>query len=165
MSLDVNTLQTHLKYTDWASGRLVEAASILKPEELSKDFGTADRSVLGTLVHLYAANRVWLSRVKGEVPGPYIVPERDMHLSVLQSDWPPLRQAWLQWTSGLTNDSLNDRISYRDLKGQPHQTPIWQIILHLVNHDTHHRGQVSGFLRALGHTPPVLDLIAYYRSH
>jgi uncharacterized damage-inducible protein DinB len=36
--------------------------------------------------------------------------------------------------------------------------------LHLVNHGTHHRGQISGFLRAMDHTPPPLDLIAYYRS-
>jgi len=44
------------------------------------------------------------------------------------------------------------------------RTPLWQILLHVVNHATHHRGQVSGFLRAMGHTPPPLDLIAFYRT-
>jgi uncharacterized damage-inducible protein DinB len=54
-------------------------------------------------------------------------------------------------------------IAYRDLKGNAYETPISQIA-HLVNHATHHRGQLSGFLRAMGRAPPALDLIAYYRS-
>jgi uncharacterized damage-inducible protein DinB len=37
-------------------------------------------------------------------------------------------------------------------------------VLHVVNHGTHHRGQVAGFLRTMGHAPPALDLIAYYRE-
>jgi uncharacterized damage-inducible protein DinB len=41
---------------------------------------------------------------------------------------------------------------------------LWKIVLHVVNHGTHHRGQASGFLRAMGHVPPPLDLIAYYRT-
>jgi len=43
------------------------------------------------------------------------------------------------------------------------QQPLWQVVLHAVNHGTHHRGQVSGFLRTLGHTPPVTDLSHFYR--
>jgi uncharacterized damage-inducible protein DinB len=55
-------------------------------------------------------------------------------------------------------------VDYKDSKGNPYRQPLWQLILHVVNHGTHHRGQASGFLRALGHTPPVLDLVAYYRT-
>src|SRR3954463_15158224 len=165
MPFDVTTSRAHLRYTDWASGRLVEAAGLLTPEELLRDFGSADRSVLGTLVHLFASNRVWLGRITGNVPQRFLDPEKDMHLHVLQNDWPKLRETWQTWASGLSEDALNNLISYKNLKGNPYQTPVWQIILHVVNHDTHHRGQVSGFLRALGYTPPVTDLIAYYRTH
>ena len=55
-------------------------------------------------------------------------------------------------------------ISYKDMRGNAYAQPVWQIILHLVNHGTPHRGQISGFLRSMGHTPPPLDLIAYYRT-
>ena len=59
---------------------------------------------------------------------------------------------------------LVESASYKDLKGNPYTTPYWQIILHVVNHGTHHCGQVSGFQRSLGHAPPPLDLMAYYRE-
>jgi uncharacterized damage-inducible protein DinB len=64
----------------------------------------------------------------------------------------------------LTRESAASILEYQDLKGNPWRQSVWQIVLHVVNHATHHRGQVSGFLRSMGHTPPPVDLIAYYRQ-
>jgi len=164
MAITCDELRTHLNYTAWASARLVSSASTLSPEELTRDFGTADRCVLGTLVHVYAADRVWLGRTQGNPPDRFIDAQRDMHLAVLQNEWPELLERWKDWSATLTQDSLHAKCGYKDLKGNPFETPIWQVLLHVVNHGTHHRGQVSGFLRAMGHTPPPLDLMAYYRQ-
>jgi uncharacterized damage-inducible protein DinB len=164
MLISRDILQHHIAYTRWASSRLVEAAAALTPDELTRDFGTADKSVLGTLVHVFAADRIWMGRIQGNVPARFIDIDKDMHLSVLQNDWPPLLDQWHAWVSGLDAEALAGNITYKDMKGNPYETAAWQIILHVVNHGTHHRGQVSGFLRAMGHKPPVLDLIAYYRS-
>lgn len=159
--IDRAILEGHLDYSAWASQRLVAAAATLGADELTRDFGTADRSVLGTLVHVYAADRVWLGRVEGRPPATFVDPEIDMHLSVLQHEWPALIE---RWKGRLRAEPDTARVvDYQDLKGNPYRTPLWQILLHLVNHGTHHRGQVSGFLRSMGHTPPPTDLIAYYR--
>jgi len=136
---------------------------MLTSEELNRDFQTSDKNIVGTLAHVFAADRVWLSRVKGEPPAPFITPE-DRRLEVLQNDWPALLQRWKLFTDPLSDQDMLANISYKDTKGNPYVSPLWQILLHLVNHGTHHRGQVSGFLRAMGHTPQPLDLIAYYRS-
>lgn len=157
------TLQTHLRYTTWATNRLLEAASNLSSEERERDFGTADKSVLGTLVHLFAADRVWLARIHGGPPDHFSLP-RGYDLARLSSEWAELFGRWEGWGAALTDDSAEARISYSDSKGIPWVSPVWQIVLHVVNHGTHHRGQVSGFLRAMGRTPPVLDLIAFYRQ-
>ena len=150
----------HLAYTEWATARVLSAARELAPEELSREFGTAHRSVIGTLTHVFGADRVWLARLTG---GPQEWPP-DYDLAGLTADWNALYARWQAWAAGLDEASISERLAYRDLKGNAWTSPVWQIVLHVVNHGTHHRGQVAGFLRAMGKTPPVLDLIAYYRQ-
>jgi len=162
MSVSAEALRIHLAYTEWASRLLVEAAGRLSSEELTRDFGTADKSVLGSLVHVFGADRVWLARVEGQ-PQHWLSPE-DYALAVLENDWPALMSRWRQWAAGLTDESATAMVVYTDLAGNPWRQPRWQIILHVVNHGAHHRGQVSGFLRAMGHTPPKTDLVFYYRE-
>jgi uncharacterized damage-inducible protein DinB len=113
MELNANALRTHLDYSAWASARLVAAASALAPEELTRDFGTADHSVLGTLVHVYAADRIWLSRIRGNPPARFIDPAKDMRLDVLQDDWPKLLEEWQNWAAGLTDESLGASLRYK----------------------------------------------------
>jgi len=163
MSVSADVLREHLRYTAWASHRLVHAVEYLPADHLTRDFHTSERSILGTLVHVFAADRIWFSRIKSET-GVSFVSEDDYNLHVLQIDWPLIYDKWMEWAGALTDSDVREQISYHDLKGNPYVTPVWEIVLHVVNHGTHHRGQVSGFLRALGHTPPQLDLIRYYRE-
>jgi uncharacterized damage-inducible protein DinB len=164
MIVSAEVLRSQIGYTAWASGLLVEAAGgLLTQEELTRDFGTADKSVLGTLVHVFGADRLWLARLKGEPPAAYLT-EADYRFPVLQNDWPALYKRWKDWAAGLTGEAAGEEVSYRDMRGNPWRQPLGQLVLHVVNHGTHHRGQVSGFLRAMGHTPPKLDLVLYYRE-
>jgi len=163
MAVSADTLRLHLDYSAWATNKLVGVAASLKEEELTRDFKTSDKSVLETLVHVFAADRIWLARIHGNSPTIFVNPE-DRDFSALQKAWPSLQQQWKEWAAPLSNDSVLSRIPYRDLKGNPWEQPLWQILLHVVNHGTHHRGQASGFLRAMGHQPPALDLIAFYRE-
>ena len=146
-----------------ASGLLVEAAGRLTRDELTRDFGTADKSVLGTLVHVFGADRLWLARLKREAANIFLTDD-DYRLTVLQNDWPALYRRWRDWADGLTDEAARAEVSYKDMRGNPYRQPLGQLLLHVVNHGTHHRGQVSGFLRAMGHVPPKLDLVSYYRE-
>lgn len=158
-----DTLLAHLDYTAWASRRLVTAAAELSEEELQRDFGTADKSVLGTLVHVYRADKIWLTRMH-HTADQIVFTDADFQLAVLRDDWPEVYSGWRHFVAGLNDTQILESISYHDMKGNAWSSPIYQVVLHLVNHGTHHRGQVAGFLRTMGHKPPVLDLIAYYRS-
>jgi uncharacterized damage-inducible protein DinB len=152
-----------LAYTTWASRRLVDAAAQLPPDQLTRDFGTNDKSVLGTLVHVFAADRVWFRRVMGNSPTKF-VSEADYQLSVLQNDWPALHEQWRQWAAGLTDEAAAEDLHYRDMSGNRWHQPIWQVVMHVVNHGTHHRGQAQGFLRSMGVAPQPLDMSFYYRT-
>jgi uncharacterized damage-inducible protein DinB len=162
MSVPAETIRTHLRYTAWASKLIVDAASTLTEEELTRDFKSADKSVLGTLVHVFAADRVWLGRIQGTPPAKFIDPETDMKLSVLENDWPKVLEGWQQWADSI--DDFTRKFAYKDLAGNSYESPHWQVVLHVVNHGTHHRGQASAMIRSMGYTPPKLDLIFYYRS-
>jgi uncharacterized damage-inducible protein DinB len=163
MSHFPDAIRSQIAYSAWVGQRLVHAASELTPEQLTHDFKTADHSVLETLVHTFASERLWLSRLSGS-PHPGFVTDADRHLSVLQNDWPPQNQRWHHWAAALTDETLAAPLTWTDLKGRQWTQAVWQLVLHVVNHSTHHRGQVVGFLRSFGHAPPATDLTVFYRE-
>jgi uncharacterized damage-inducible protein DinB len=163
MSVSAEFLRSQIDYTAWASALLLNAATALTNEDLARDFQTADRSVVGTLAHIFAADRIWLARLSG-VPAPDFTNGADGSLAALQSSWPIVLEGWKCWAATLTDDEAAAQFAYVDTKGRPWEQPLWQIVQHVINHGTHHRGQVSGFLRSMGHTPPVTDLHHYYRQ-
>jgi uncharacterized damage-inducible protein DinB len=155
-------LRYQLDFTSWANDRVLTAAAGLTPEELRQDFKTSDKSILGTLAHCYRAERIWIKRLQGEKADFKV--EGDDTLGALQHNWPALQGAWADWARSLTDESAVADFSYSDLKGNPYAQPTWTIVMHVVNHSTHHRGQAVGFIRALGHTPPNVDLITFSRQ-
>jgi uncharacterized damage-inducible protein DinB len=163
MHVSLETLRLHIDYTIWASQRILEAAASLSPDELTRDFGTADRTVLGTLLHVYGGDYIWIERMYGTslTSRPY---DGRASLSTLQTEWPRVWERWREYAGALTDETAEAKVAYSTFKGALYRTPVWQIILHVVNHGTHHRGQAAGFIRTLGKTPPELDLMEYYRN-
>lgn len=162
MHVSIDTLKLHIDYTIWATQRVLEAAAALTPAELNRDFETADKSVLGTLLHIYSADFAWIERTDGRsvTAVPYA---KDASLEWLQKEWPRVWERWKVYVGGLTEEAAEIEIAYRTLKGDPYRSAPWQIVMHVVNHASHHRGQAAGFMRSMGKTPPVLDLMYYYR--
>lgn len=161
MSVSLEVLQEHWDYSIWATSRLLDAAGQLSPEELTRDFNTADGSVLETMTHLFWSETIWLSRFKKVVP-PSRPGNGTSTLEYLRQRWPALHDDWRRYLAGISAPS--ELLTYKDLKGQEWKHPVWVLLFHVVNHSTHHRGQVSGFLRAMNYPPPPLDLIAYHRQ-
>lgn len=162
MHVSLDTLKTHIDYSVWANQRMLDAAAALTPGELTRDFETADKSVLGTLLHVYGADLVWIERMHGKslTVRPYDAEE----LATLQSGWPPVGDRWKEYVATLTEEAAEGEIAYSTFRGDAFRSPAWQIILHVVNHGSHHRGQAAGFMRSMGKTPPVLDLMHFYRT-
>ncbi len=147
--------QRHIRYTGWASGRLLNAAMKLDHEQLHREMNVSHKSIFETLSHIHKADRAWLQRVTASTidqPEP------------LESAWPQIQQRWENWAAALQDSDLDRIIDYRDMAGNPHRSALHEIVLHVVNHATLHRGQVMGMFRQLGIQPPQTDLIFYYRE-
>ena len=85
-------------------------------------------------------------------------------LAVLQTAWPELLQKWISWADALTDQDMDRVVEYQGADGKAFRNTVTQIVLHLVNHATLHRGQAMAMLRQLGIKPPGTDLIFYYRG-
>jgi uncharacterized damage-inducible protein DinB len=149
-------IRLHISYSGWASRRLLDAALALPEEQQRREFGVSHKSLLGTLEHIFFADRIWFARTVD----PSVL-ESEETLSIA---WPLLQKRWEHWAAALTPEEIMRVVDYKDLKGTSHSTPVWQIALHVVNHATLHRGQAMSLLRQSGVAPPPTDLIFYYRE-
>jgi uncharacterized damage-inducible protein DinB len=69
-----------------------------------------------------------------------------------------------QFLAALTDADVLRDVHYTDTRGNQHVTPLWQLMQHVVNHSTYHRGQITTMLRQVGATPMPTDLIFFYRE-
>lgn len=160
----MSALATHarrlLAYHGWAYARLLDELANLSEEQYLAPCGLFFGNIDGTLNHLAAVDRIWLARVRGE-PSPFD------HLDAwVSSDRAELRRylevgvtAWHQRLDDVGDDALLTPLTYHNMAGEPQQRPLLDIVSHLVNHGTHHRGQITTVLTALGHPAPKLDYI------
>ena len=149
----------HLRYSAWASRKLVEAIRVVSDADLEKPVGISHSSLLGTLAHIHWGDWLWFTRVVETVDKPAQTRE------ALETFWPELQDKWIAWAERGGDAEINRVVEYVSiLDGQRARTPAWQIVLHVVNHATLHRGQAMGMLRQMGIAPPHTDLMNYYRE-
>ena len=155
---------THLRYHQWANGRVLEETVPLPSEQLVKTLNGSFGSVYGALVHMYQADCIWWDRLNGRPPRQLADYEAPGCNYDLQKVWTEMLTELVTWAEGLADKDWLREVSYRTMAGTPYVTPLWQIVLHVVNHGSHHRGQITNMLRQLGIKPANLDLIGFYRS-
>ena len=165
MQIDAKFLVEHLEYSWWASQRAMESVRPLTVEEQTRYMYTSHHGVLATLVHIYQADRIWLSRLRGTPRLTLADANEVFTLDSLAEAWRKVSQDFEIWTRELSDDAVTGLLKYVNLQGKTYELPIWQVILHVVNHASYHRGQITTMLRQLNHNPLVTDLVAYYNRH
>lgn len=154
-----------LDYHYWARDRLLDAVELLSPEQFTRDTGSSFPSVRHTLAHILLAERVWCSRFQGQSPSSMPAYEAFTDLDAIRKGWNE-QEAELRFLVASSGESGLERvIEYVRMAGQVSSSRFWQMVQHVVNHATYHRGQVVTMLRQLGAGPPAsTDLIAFYRE-
>jgi uncharacterized damage-inducible protein DinB len=153
-------------YNRWANARLYEAALALDEDDYRRDVGAFFRSLHGTLNHLLLTDRIWLKRLTGEGDHP------DRLDAILHDDRHALTLARaaeddriVGFIAPLDDAALDGLLGYRTTSGKPHQQKRRDILSHLFNHQTHHRGQAHAIVSiCTGREPPSLDLLLMQRG-
>ena len=163
--MNFQDLKTLVDYHYWARDTMLEAVERLDPSELTRDLGNSFSSIRDTLVHLYGAERIWCARWQHEAPQGMPDPAQFPDLTAIRRVWSDQEAQLRAVVDGLGEAGVDRVIEYRTLNGQPQSQPFWQMLQHLVNHGSYHRGQVTTMLRQLKYNPPKsTDLITFYRE-
>ena len=149
------------EYTRWADGRGLEVAGKLTPEQWAKDMGSSLKSVRDTLVHLLSGQWMWLQRWKGSSPQGMWSPADYPDAAALGKRRDELLLDQANFLARLTEETLKKDVKYTNTKGQAFSYPLWQLMLHAVNHSSYHRGQVTTLIRQAGAQPLSSDLVQF----
>jgi uncharacterized damage-inducible protein DinB len=158
--LTAELAKKHFEYHAWASQALLEAAAQATQEQLAAATGVSFGSLLGTLQHIFFADRVWIARVNGQ-NRPLKAEGESPSLAELGSLWSPVQRSLIDWAAGLSPEVMNEEIHWVNIRGEHKKSFRWKIALHVVNHGTYHRGQIVSMLRQMDYPVPATDLIYY----
>jgi uncharacterized damage-inducible protein DinB len=159
-------LKTLIDFHYWARDRMLDAAENLTPEQFTRDMGSSFKSIRDTLAHLYSAEWAWYQRWHGTSPTAMLPFEQFPDVASIRQTWSTHEARMRSFLDSLTDADINRVIEYRMLDGRPGSSPLWQMVQHIVNHGSYHRGQLTTMYRQLGAAPAQsVDLIRYYREH
>ena len=149
----------------WARERVLAAADRVALEGLRRPVlipgGSEDGSLHATLAQIAAAEAHWLARFGGES-------QHHIHAGRDFPDLAAIASAWQQADEGLAaviSGDLERAVRYyRESTQSDDGQPLWQLLLHVSNHTTHHRAEACAGLTALGCPPASVDLIDFWRE-
>jgi len=154
------------RYNVWATARLLDAVRALPEDNYRRDVGLFFHSIHGTLNHLLVGEHLlWFVRfAEGRSPtvalNAEVEPDRarlDVRLREGAARWAPL-------IASFKPDRWSGTLDYTTMRGTAASLPFAATLAHVFNHGTHHRGQITAALTALGQPSPELDLVYFLQN-
>ncbi len=160
-----NELITSLyKYNYWANHCLLDKADELDPELWVAPAEVSFGSLRDTLVHVLYTEWVWRQRIQeGNSPTGFFPGAEFPTVQALRQFWQQEEQLMRKYLGGLLPEDYPKVVRYKNTKGVDYSNPLWQILLHVVNHGTQFRSEAGVLLTQYGHSPGDVDYINYLR--
>ncbi len=153
------------KFNEWANKRFIDAVKNLSKEKYNVEIKSSFSSIRQTISHIAGSEWIWMQRLMGNKP---IAPPDWFDTRSTETLSQKLKEVETdrnKYLSGLNDEELNKTLNYNLLSGKPQQNTIREILQHVINHSTYHRGQLATLFRQIDETPPSTDLILFYREH
>jgi uncharacterized damage-inducible protein DinB len=181
--MNVADIQTLYAYNRWANERLFAALEKLNHHQFTAAIQSSFPSIRETVFHILFAEWLWLKRWQGTSPrstladpdaspatwstltpgGTPTMKELET-LPALKSFADSIEQERQELLRGLNEERLHAPSQFSDMAGTPYAEPLVQLMQHLVNHSTYHRGQVTTMLRQIGGEAASLDMLYFFRE-
>ncbi|MHA3080355.1 DinB family protein [Acinetobacter sp. ANC 5502] len=159
--MNLESLQLLARYNIWATTKLSQSLADVTDADFYRNSGLFFQSIFWTLNHLLLGeHELWFSRfAKGYSPtlqlNTIVEDDRQVLIQTLQEK----TLNWITFLNELDPLDLAGNLNYQTSTGQPKSLPYAATLVHVFNHGTHHRGQISAALTAMGYACPELDLV------
>ncbi|MBW7834001.1 MAG: DinB family protein [Simplicispira suum] len=154
------------RYNQWATARLLDAVAAVAEADYRRDLGLFFKSIHGTLNHLLVGEHLLWFRRFDEGVSPKLALDAELEqdrvalaerLQAGAARWTPLIASW-------PAERFDGTLNYTTMRGMPASLPFAATLAHVFNHGTHHRGQITAALTALGQPCPELDLVYFLQT-
>ena len=142
-------LQQYAAYNIWANKKIIETATQLSEEQVNKEIVSSFPSVYKTVLHLMEVENVWWERLK-LVEQPTLSGWFTGNFEELSKKLLELSQQWHSWIKDANVANVTHVFAYYNSKKEYFKQPVYEMLLHLFNHQTFHRGQIITMFQQLG---------------
>jgi uncharacterized damage-inducible protein DinB len=152
------------RYNEWANDRMLAVIQTLTEEQYTQKLVSSFPTIRETWTHMVFAEWVWLQRWKGNSPS--VRPAWSSDPTTAEQLTAVLREVEEERRgvfATMDEATLDRPLSYRNLSGDPFTNRLLDVLLHVVNHASYHRGQLTTMIRQVGGAPVSTDLIVYHR--
>jgi uncharacterized damage-inducible protein DinB len=154
-------IRTMYQYSAWANTRILDTAARLRPDQLVAPGGASYDSVRDTLVHTMSAQWTYLERWHGRSPRAGFDARSFPDLASIRARWGEIERDTAAFAAAVDEAQLGTVIEYVNFQGEKWAYPLWQQMVHQVNHATQHRSEAAMLVTHLGHSPGGLDFLYY----
>jgi uncharacterized damage-inducible protein DinB len=152
------------RYNGWANERIASSVLTLSREAFTRHLGGSYPTIRDAYSHIVSVEWVWLERWTGTSPAAAPVWAASAEPALLAEHLREVDARRYRFLSGLSADELDAPVSFVYLSGAAATHRLQDLLVHVANHSTYHRGQVSSMLRQVGTVPPSTDFIVYRRE-
>jgi uncharacterized damage-inducible protein DinB len=160
--MNTQTARMLANYRAWADKVIFEGVAALPPGETKKERKTLFKTIIGTLNHIYVVDLIWQAHLEGREHGfkvRNILPHSELpELWAAQqrmNDW------IIDWAKAQSEASLDEAVLFTFVNGTKAVMKRGEMFLHLVTHDSYHRGWVAEMFFEAGAQPPQTDLSVF----
>lgn len=158
-------LQQYAAFNSWASQQIIQVILALPEEQQNQEVPSSFNSLARTLLHMWDAESIWWQRMK--LQERILRPSDQYTGQIADAANGLLAQSalWDDWVSKASALQLEHVFQYQTFNKSQFKQPTWQMLLHVFNHGTYHRGQLVNMLRQLGVSRiPATDFAIWSRG-
>lgn len=150
-------------YNSWANERVLESLRPISQHAFASDKGASHGSIRGIIAHIAAAEWIWLERWKGYSPAGLLSESEFETVEIATQRLRKIDHDLQEFIIRLTQADIDGSRGYKTTEGKAYSNLLSDMLVHVVNHSSYHRGQITTLLRQSGAVPQSTDFILFIR--